>query len=240
MKDYPDNPGPLDPLVLKDKPDGNGPLGGAENEDHDIIKHLQQMLLVVGYERKLGDTGDDQNGVDGIYGKLTREAVVDFQKKNEDWEGNSLKDDGLVGPRTADALNHELIGIWYGEYHTPIELVEKTHLLSATRPALEQGVTLQFKKAEKVKVVLSTGPTEQIITLLDDQDKAFSFEGKAKWEVLDDKRNNLGSGELDPQSGRGIRFTSNNFPATVRLVVGSSIFLFDLTKTEGENSAGKQ
>lgn len=64
------------------------------------VKKIQQFLVDNGYD--LGDYGDEADGVDGEYGRLTRKAVEDFQKKEGD-----LKVDGKVGPKTAEAMGVE-------------------------------------------------------------------------------------------------------------------------------------
>ena len=55
----------------------------------DSVKQLQQALNSAGYKLS----------VDGIYGNKTKQAVLDFQKKN------GLKVDGIVGNNTWGALN---------------------------------------------------------------------------------------------------------------------------------------
>jgi hypothetical protein len=71
---------------------------GSSKEDK--VKKIQQFLVDNEYD--LGEYGDKGDGVDGEYGRLTRKAVEDFQKK----EGN-LKVDGKVGPKTAEAMGVE-------------------------------------------------------------------------------------------------------------------------------------
>jgi hypothetical protein len=71
---------------------------GSSKEDK--VKKIQQFLVDNGYD--LGEYGDKGDGVDGEYGRLTRKAVEDFQKKEGD-----LKVDGKVGPKTAEAMGVE-------------------------------------------------------------------------------------------------------------------------------------
>jgi len=149
MSNYPDNPVPLPVLKLCNKVSppnpilGDGPLGGAYNKDAEIIKHLQLMLVTLGYD--LGKTGENNDGVDGDFGNLTRKAVEDFQRKNMDWEGKPLDADGLVGPETADALNRRLVGVWYDVYETPKEITKDTLHITATEDALKRGISLYPK-----------------------------------------------------------------------------------------------
>ena len=85
----------------------------------EVTKKLQRMLKELDYD--LGNTGPEKDGVDGAFGKKTLDAVTQYQQDetHKDWEGNELDDDGLVGPRTSDSLNREMVGIWYDYYKTP-------------------------------------------------------------------------------------------------------------------------
>src|SRR5262245_16519425 len=56
------------------------------------VKKVQQALL----DRHLLVP---KPGVDGIFGKLTAAAVIQFQQKH------GLKADGIIGPKTMDALD---------------------------------------------------------------------------------------------------------------------------------------
>ncbi len=124
MKNYPDldadsergqNPGPL-PL---DKL-GDEPLGKDDKRDS-LVKHLQKMLFELGYLLGLGSTMLGTrviDGVDGVFGGDTDAAVRQFQKDHKDWDGKNLDSDGKVGERTADALNREMVGIWYDFYQS--------------------------------------------------------------------------------------------------------------------------
>jgi peptidoglycan hydrolase-like protein with peptidoglycan-binding domain len=58
-----------------------------------VVRQLQRALAMLGY--KVGEP-------DGIYGDRTRKAVISFQKKHK------LEADGLVGAKTAKAINKEL------------------------------------------------------------------------------------------------------------------------------------
>jgi peptidoglycan hydrolase-like protein with peptidoglycan-binding domain len=57
------------------------------------VTELQRALLALGF--KIGTP-------DGIYGEKTRKSVARFQKNHK------LEQDGLVGPKTAKAINKEL------------------------------------------------------------------------------------------------------------------------------------
>ena len=71
-----------------------------EESKIDKVKKIQQFLVDKGYD--LGEYGDEGDGVDGEYGRLTRKAVEDFQKKEGD-----LKVDGKVGPKTDEVMGVE-------------------------------------------------------------------------------------------------------------------------------------
>ena len=87
MADYPENPGPLPSPYLKNKSDGGkGPLGRPNfcSQNPELVKHLQKMLVTLGYE--LGTYGPEKDGVDGAFGNLMETAANDFQEKNRDRE----------------------------------------------------------------------------------------------------------------------------------------------------------
>jgi len=71
-----------------------------EESKVDKVKKIQQYLVDNGYD--LGEYGDEGDGVDGEYGRLTRKAVEDFQ------EENGLEVDGKVGPKTAKKMGKEI------------------------------------------------------------------------------------------------------------------------------------
>lgn len=166
MSDYPDNPGPLPAEKLCNKFDPNpveglGPLGnessgrmhysGSDRKDQ-VIK-LQNMLLAMGYD--LGSTGDNGDGADGIFGRKTEEAVIDFQQKNKDWNGEQLEAEGLVGPETSDALNRKMVGMWYDQYQTPIELTESIPYYTVTPELLKSGLDLELNGGVEAKVFVA-------------------------------------------------------------------------------------
>lgn len=63
----------------------------------DEVKEIQEMLLALGYTLT-NKASDKTKGADGVYGQLTRKAVIDFQRKV------GLSVDGLAGPATIKAL----------------------------------------------------------------------------------------------------------------------------------------
>jgi len=60
------------------------------------IATIQTKLKSLGYN--LGTSGPNRDGIDGVYGKMTRDAIIDFQRKN------NLTPDGIVGTNTAKKL----------------------------------------------------------------------------------------------------------------------------------------
>jgi peptidoglycan hydrolase-like protein with peptidoglycan-binding domain len=70
---------------------------GSSKEDK--VKKIQQFLVDNGYD--LGDYGNNEDGIDGEYGGLTKKAVEEFQRKK------GLDVDGKVGPKTAEVMGVE-------------------------------------------------------------------------------------------------------------------------------------
>jgi hypothetical protein len=58
----------------------------------EAVKELQKLL------------GMESNNQTGYFGNLTKSKVIEFQRANKDPEGNQLKDDGVVGDKTYNAL----------------------------------------------------------------------------------------------------------------------------------------
>ena len=140
QEEYPENPGPLPVLDLRNQNEGGqGPL---RNEDtrRDLVKHLQKMLNELGYQLwSLRNRG----GIDGNFSDKTLKAVKDFQESHNDWEDEPLENDGLVDPRTADALNRALVGLWYDSYETPSDVTRNQRLITMTETyAKETGLEI--------------------------------------------------------------------------------------------------
>jgi hypothetical protein len=163
---YPLNRNKLPVLELcnKYKPNpnrGHGPLGNQyskppqmsyDNEKGDVeelVKLLQTMLDVLGYLQ-------GEKGVDGKFGDDTEDAIKRFQNEHKDFEGKPLLEDGLVGPRTADALNRAVVGkpYWSDEYATPKELTDAFLLVTVRDDALKKGISIDPKGVKKAKIVL--------------------------------------------------------------------------------------
>lgn len=133
MSKYPDNPGSLPVYKLRNVGNppnptlGRGALGNQSmgrmyyvgSKKEELVKIVQMMLKTLGYD--LGICGPNKDGIDEYFGDITEKAVIDFQSNNIDWDGKPLEMDGLVGPRTSDALNRAMVGIWYDNYQTPKE-----------------------------------------------------------------------------------------------------------------------
>lgn len=148
MEESIDDPRQLPVLRLRNKADdGEGPLSkGSKGE---LVELLHKMLFDLSYN--LGDSG-----IDGIFGDLTEKAVAKFQKIHKDWNGKSLKSDGLVGPKTSDSLNRAMVGVWYPDYTTQPEATKDkdTLYVTATKDALKKTISLNPKDAKRVKLVL--------------------------------------------------------------------------------------
>lgn len=63
------------------------------------VSAIQSALIKAGYGKYLGTSGPNKNGVDGVYGNNTKEAVKQFQLRNK-----IQPVDGIVGPTTAPKL----------------------------------------------------------------------------------------------------------------------------------------
>ena len=75
---------------------GQDIISQVKSNDQNITL-IQKKLKDLRYN--LGKSGPNGDGVDGEYGRLTRLAVQDFQRKN-----NLIPFDGIVGPNTARVL----------------------------------------------------------------------------------------------------------------------------------------
>jgi hypothetical protein len=159
VADFPDNPGALPAVKLcnrkgSGKPNpifGDGPIATGDARK-DLVKHLQTALLELGFQ--LGTTGENHDGIDGVFGDLTRNAVKDFQQDHKDWDDVPLTVDKLVGPKTSDAINRELVGKWYDLYETPKELIEDRILITVTPDALKEKVPVKTDGKKKGRIVI--------------------------------------------------------------------------------------
>jgi peptidoglycan hydrolase-like protein with peptidoglycan-binding domain len=120
---------PLPVMDLKNKPLAKG------DSRTQTTRTIQCALMVLGYY--IG-----KSGVDGIYGDSTENVVKKFQQDNKDWRGNPLDADGKVGELTADALNRKLVGSWFERYQTPSELTKDTVIITATKQAFRDSISV--------------------------------------------------------------------------------------------------
>ena len=83
---------------------GNNPLEKT-NDDEMLISKGQKGQYVAELQQGLLATGQSlpKYGADGDFGNETRNAVIDFQNKNQ------LDVDGIVGPQTIGALDNKLV-----------------------------------------------------------------------------------------------------------------------------------
>jgi len=113
-----------------------------------MVKKVQTMLSVLGYT--VGSAG-----ADGKFGSDTEKAVKKFQEEHEDWGGEKLNVDGLVGPKTADALNRKMVAAgWYKFHQTETSLTRTFSLLTIQAEALKSPVSLDVNGVKKGKVVI--------------------------------------------------------------------------------------
>jgi hypothetical protein len=141
---------------------GDGALQRGDRRKEEV-KKLQRMLKELDYD--LGNTGPEKDGVDGGFGKKTHDAVIEFQQDeaHKYWEGKTLNDDGLVGPRTSDALNREMVGVWYDFYQTDEKLTEGKKIITITSNYLsDTGLSLEGLKAEEDIDVIIKGEIQKI------------------------------------------------------------------------------
>ena len=126
--------------VVKGEPGGRG--------DKKLVAQLQMFLVTLGIELPKSKAAPD--GVDGIFGPDTDKAVKAFQAQHTDFNGQNLKQDGKVGPKTSDALNRAMVGteneddIDIEAYLTPPALTKdkRVLLLTATRAGLEEKAVI--------------------------------------------------------------------------------------------------
>jgi len=121
MKAYP----PEDPTTRRSQNPGSFPLNlvvtnplvAGDTRNSDLVRHLQKMLLELGYLVNPQDPPSRMlDGVDGVFGTATKTAVEQFQTDHTDWDMQAIPSNGQVDEKTADALNRAMVGIWYPVY----------------------------------------------------------------------------------------------------------------------------
>jgi peptidoglycan hydrolase-like protein with peptidoglycan-binding domain len=181
---------PFDPIK------GDGPLSNRFNsmmsysgsDKKELVKTLQMML------NDLGIPDDDGNPleVDGDFGIKTEQAIKRFQKDHKDWELKDLKTDGLVGPRTSDALNRAMVGIWYKVYETDKELTDGQTFITVNSGRLTEGLVMTVNSPE---IDSASAPTQDQPTRRRRDDGRAAFENipslikpnRFEVEILDEK-----------------------------------------------------
>jgi len=139
---------------------GHGPLGNqvsvpskmyydnSSGDRDELIKRLHSML-----DNLLYPLGSE--GVNGKFGSYTEKDVKEFQSENKGVDRTSLvREDGKIGPMSADALNRAIVGMWFPFYETPTELTKDTLLVTVTEDELKKGITIDPKDRTKVKIVV--------------------------------------------------------------------------------------
>ncbi|MBM3291590.1 hypothetical protein FJY84_02815 [Candidatus Bathyarchaeota archaeon] len=99
------------------------------------------MLKALNYP--LGNSGPNQDGVDGDFGSNTEKSVKLFQSTYKDWDDQPLEKDAKIGPRAGDSLNRAMIGLWYDKYETPLELTTEFKLITIIEKlAVTEGIEI--------------------------------------------------------------------------------------------------
>ncbi|MFA5268522.1 MAG: metallophosphoesterase [Methanoregula sp.] len=135
--------------ALGNQYNGHMYYSGSESEKKQWITLAQQMLLDLGI-------GVGETGADGKFGNDTEKGVREFQEGHEDWGGEKLNVDGLIGPETGDALNRAMVGVagWYDRHQTEKSLTKTFSLLTVTSEALKTTVPFDVGDTENGKVVV--------------------------------------------------------------------------------------
>lgn len=101
------------------------------------VRDIQLKLVAKGFLNK------DQ--VDGIFGKVTKAAVIKFQKSV------NLFPDGIVGPDTHAALNGDIVKTIFTKEFLDTNLDDRTNRMIATLDTKAKAIFLPFiKKAKEV------------------------------------------------------------------------------------------
>lgn len=83
-------------LTIEDLKNGRTVSMGVKGP---VVKQIQELLIGKGY-KEVSKSGEP----DSMFGSMTKTQVENFQSKNKDDKGEQLKKDGIVGPKTINAL----------------------------------------------------------------------------------------------------------------------------------------
>lgn len=83
-------------LTIEDLKNGKTVSMGVKGP---IVKQIQELLIGKGY-KEVSKSGEP----DSMFGSMTKAQVEKFQSENKDDKGEQLKKDGIVGPKTINAL----------------------------------------------------------------------------------------------------------------------------------------
>lgn len=111
------------------------------NDQGEEVKTIQLMLLELGYTLTNSST-DKTKGADGIFGQLTKKAVIDFQKKN------GLTADGLVGEQTLQ----KLISSTSGSSNNKTAEITANVLNVRSAPGTTNSIIGNLRKGNKVVI----------------------------------------------------------------------------------------
>jgi hypothetical protein len=144
---------------------GEGPLTRGDDRS-DYVTIVQKMLGALGYY--LGESGEDNDGVDGVFGEWTRNAVLSFQSlSTDDKTGKPLTIDGLVGPVTIDVLARECVreGL-LKSYVTRASQDEAMGLIWTAHRGMYQNHAVELKDVLGVKEELEKELEERYQTIV--------------------------------------------------------------------------
>lgn len=83
-------------LTIEDLKNGRTVSMGVKG---DVVGKIQELLIAKGYK----DVSKSKEP-DDMFGSMTKAQVEKFQSDNKDDKGDQLKKDGIVGPKTINAL----------------------------------------------------------------------------------------------------------------------------------------
>ena len=83
-------------LTIEDLKNGKTVSMGVKG---DVVGKIQELLIAKGYK----DVSKSKEP-DDMFGSMTKAQVEKFQSDNKDDKGDQLKKDGIVGPKTINAL----------------------------------------------------------------------------------------------------------------------------------------